>query len=70
MQTYVYLQTLGYLLIDDKKILVLVRQKKYTRCFKLRKSGADGSRFEEEEIYLSKNRQKLYRLLNGEVIEL
>ena len=46
------MQTTGYLIINSEKILVLVRPTTYGRSFKIRKSGKDGARFDEEERYL------------------
>ena len=64
------MQTTGHIIIDGQTILILVRGKKHSRQFKLRKSGRPGLRFEDEEIYLSDNPDKLRDLLNGEVVEL
>ncbi|MBA7585117.1 hypothetical protein ES708_27087 [subsurface metagenome] len=62
----------GYLMIKDKKILILARDKKYTRCFKLRFSGSDGGYFVDESIFLSESENKkiLDNLLAGKVIEI
>lgn len=64
------MQTIGYLEIYEEKILVLVRQKKYTRQLKIRKSGQDGVFFEDESLYLQNNPEMLLRLKLGQVIEL
>jgi len=64
------MQTHGYLTIGDKKILILVRGKKYSSALKLRFTGKDGNYFEEESIFLSesKNKKLLDNLLAGDVI--
>ena len=64
------MQTTGYIIIRGEIIMVLVREKKHSRQFKLRKSGRPGRRFEDEEIYLKNNPEKLRDLLNGKVVEL
>ena len=65
------MQTTGYLIINGQKVLVLVRQKRYSRLLKLRKSGRDGQYFEDEERFLTmpENRHLLKQLLQGETIE-
>jgi hypothetical protein len=66
------MQATGYL--HDKKtgekILILVRQAKYVRYLKRRKSGKDGTHFSDEEIFLNEkdNTGALEMLKNGEVI--
>jgi hypothetical protein len=64
------MQTTGHVYVDNQKILILCRQKKYTRRLKLRKSGRDGTRFEDEEFVIANNPDMAAKLLNGEVIEL
>jgi len=59
----------GYLMIKDKKILILVRSKKYSRALKLRFTGSDGHYFETESIFLSENKKTLDNLLAGNVID-
>lgn len=53
------MQTTGY--ITDKrngeKIKILVRQSKYGRHLKLRKTGIDGGHFVDEEFYLNEVEQ-------------
>ena len=65
------MQTTGYLIINGQKVLVLVRQKRYSRLLKLRKNGRDGQHFEAEEQFLTlpENRHLLEQLLRGETIE-
>ena len=62
----------GYLMIEDKKILILFRSKKYTRALKLRFTGSDGHYFKSESIFLSEleNKKTLDNLLAGKVIEI
>jgi len=64
------MQTYGYLMIKDKKILILVRSKKYSHTLKLRLAGSDGSYFGEESIFLSENKKILDNLLAGKVIDI
>ena len=64
------IQTTGYVMVNGKKILVLVRQKKYTRTFKIRHSGKDGIHFNDEEYTFEKHPELMKALLNGEVVEL
>lgn len=64
------MQAHGYLMIDDQKILILVRNKKYSRALKLRLTGKDGFFFEDESYFLSKNKEISDRLLSGEVINI
>lgn len=65
------MQTAGYIQIDGKKILILVRQsRKEYRCLKMRKSGKDGSHFTDEECFLSEYRDILDRLIKGAVVKI
>jgi hypothetical protein len=64
------MQTHGYLMIKDKKILILIHSKKYTHALKLRFTGSDGNYFEEESIFLSENKKILDNLLAGKVIDI
>ena len=64
------MQTHGYLMIKDKKILILVRVKKYSHTLKLRFTGSDGSYFPDESIFLSENKKILDNLLTGKVIDI
>lgn len=66
------MQATGYL-YDKKtgeKILILVRQAKYTRYLKIRKSGKDGTHFTDEETYLNDSSEAglLEMLKRGDVI--
>ena len=49
-------QTVGYIMLDGNKIKVLIRQTKYGRSLKMRKSGKDGSHFTDEENMLNQNK--------------
>ena len=69
------MQTTGYLLIDGKKIKVLMRTKKiqgdkfcHYVLFKLRKTGKDGYFFKDESDYLADNPEKVKKLKGGETI--
>ena len=64
------MQWTGYIIIDEIKILVLVRQKKYSRLLKLRKTGRPGVHLIDEEKYLEGDRQQLKSLLAGKVVDL
>lgn len=62
------MQTIGHLKIGQYTILVLVRQKKYGRALKLRKSGKLGIYLEDESIFLRDELALLKRLQGGKVI--
>ena len=64
------MQTHGYIINNDQKILILVRDSKTCRYVKLRKSGADGNHFTEEEVFLNSSEQaeRLEELLLGNTI--
>jgi hypothetical protein len=64
------MQTIGYIQIDSKKLLILVRQAKYARFLKLRKTGKDGAHFTDEELFLEQHRNKVEQLLSGQVVRL
>jgi ASC-1-like (ASCH) protein len=65
----------AYLIVNNKKIKVLVRDYETYKSFKIRKSGFDGIFMEEESKYLSQPQSdikygELYDLLNGKVVKL
>ena len=62
------MQTHGYLKINNRKVLILVRNKKYGRAIKLRFTGKDGNLFEDESCFLSKNKEIFDILLSGRAI--
>lgn len=73
------MQEIGYINLkwpyshNIKKILILVRQAKYGRHLKLRKSGKDGVHFSDEEKFLNMELSFDYTddvgdLLNGKTI--
>ena len=64
------MQIHGHLIINNQKILVLVRHKKYGRALKIRLTGKDGNFFEDESYFLLKNKEVFDRLLSGEVIDI
>ena len=64
------MQTHGYLIVNKQKILVLVRDKKYSHILKLRFSGTDGNFFEDESYFLTKDKNIFNKLLAGEVINI
>ena len=57
------MQNTGYMIINDKKILVLARTTKYYRAFKIRKSGKEGTHFIDEQKYLVENKSELNEFL-------
>ena len=65
------MQTTGYI-IDKKtgdKILLLIRNFKYGRWLKVRKTGKAGCHLEDEEIYLNEHNENAFdKLKNGESI--
>ncbi len=62
------MQTTGHLKINQKIILILIREKKTSRALKLRKSGKPGSYFEDESFFLRDEPVLLKQLLDGKVI--
>ena len=64
------MQTHGYLIVNNQKVLILVRNKKYGRALKLRLTGSDGNCFEDESIFLSENKELFEKLLSGKVINI
>lgn len=64
------MQTTGYVTIDGKDILILVRNKKYSRLLKLREAGRLGQHFADEEKFLSESTKHVSMLLSGKIIEL
>jgi len=66
------MQCTGHIIVNGEKILVLVRNRKYGREFKIRESGKDGQYFEEEgqALALPWWKSELKRLKAGETITL
>ncbi len=66
------MQTTGYVIVNGRKILVLVRHKRHSRQMRMRQSGRDGTRFEDEERFLAlpENERMLQSLLQGKTVEL
>ncbi len=64
------MQTTGYIKINEQILLVLVRQKKYSRQLKIRKSGKLGIHLIDEENYLKDYCNLIDSLNDGDVIEL
>lgn len=65
------MQTVGYIKIKGQILLVLIRDKKYTRQLMIRKSGKLGFHLIDEENYLKKHGNDLISMLkNGNTIEL
>ena len=68
------MQSTGYIYINNKKILVLIREagnskNGFYRSLKIRKTGKDGIFLEDESIFLKNRQGLLKKLLNGEVIK-
>ena len=63
------MQTTGYIIDkrNGEKIKILIRQAKYGRHLKMRKTGKDGSHFIDEEFFLNEVEQhdRLDELKNG-----
>ena len=64
------MQTHGYLIVNNQKVLILVRNKKYSRALKLRLTGTDGNFFEDESYFISRNKEVFEKLLLGEVVDM
>ena len=64
------MQTHGYLTIDNRKVLVLVRPTKWGVALKMRLSGSDGQHMTDEEAYLRENPVLARSLLQGATIRL
>ena len=73
------MQTLGYMDLRgtgkgfQSTVLVLVRQGDYGRYIKLRKSGAKGTHFSDEELFINAEVEqgdcdRVVRLMEGETI--
>lgn len=64
------MQTTGYVIIGGETILLLIREKRNGRLLKLRQTGKDGNRFNDEEIFLSSSPEALAKLKNNKTVEL
>lgn len=64
------MQTHGYLMINNQKVLILVQNKKYSQALKLRLTGMDGNFFEDESCFMSQNQELFEKLLSGEVVNI
>ena len=64
------MQTHGYLIVNKQKVLVLVRDKEYSRTLKLRLGGSDGTFFKDESYFLTENEMIFSQLLAGRVINI
>lgn len=62
----------GYLMINQEKILVLVRENRTTRSIQVRASGRPGTFLEDESTFLSfpENQDLVVGLKQGNVIHL
>lgn len=61
-------QRIGNIIVAGEKYLVLVRDNKYSRSLKLRKTGGDGSNLTDEGIFLNQQPKLLKELKEGKVI--
>ena len=64
------MQTIAHLIVNKKKILVLVRIGKLNVALKLRLWGADGNFLEDESAFLESRPDVLGVLLAGKVVKL
>ncbi len=64
------MQTIGHIIIHGEKLLILIREKRHSRQFKIRRAGADGIHMTAEEEFLSESPDHVAALKAGEVIEL
>ena len=64
------MQALGYIVIDDEIIRVLVRQRKYDRAIRIRQSGKKEAYFPDEEYFLQERPEIVLRLKNNETVNL
>ena len=64
------MQTIGHVIVNKQKVLVLVRDKKYSCTLKLRLSGSDGTFFKDESYFLTGNEMIFNQLLAGGVINI
>ena len=62
------MQYIGYLLINDEKIKVLVKEEETYRSLKIRQSGADGDFLANESDQLSIYPSVIRELKNGSQI--
>lgn len=63
------MQTHGYLLVNGEKIKVLVRPTAYGRAFKIRKTGQDGTLWNEESQHFTEYPELLEKLKSGKVVQ-
>jgi hypothetical protein len=64
------MQFAGYVEIDGKKILLLVRSAPYGKKVKLRQSGKPGHHLTDEETFLREAPQFVGLILDGKVVYL
>lgn len=62
------MQSMGYVIINGEKILVLFRNHNVHRGLKRRMTGKDGAHLEDEEFYLDTHPDVAVRLLQGETV--
>ena len=64
------MQTTGFVTIDGRRILVLVREHRTYRAIKLRTSGKPGREMTDESRHFSSDHDAARRLMRGEVVKL
>jgi hypothetical protein len=63
------MRSLGYLIVEGDKRLVLYEDKNNSRLLKLRKSGKDGTYLPDESKHVTLFIEKYLELLSGKTIE-
>lgn len=64
-------QGLGHIKLQDRKILVLVRQGKTTWSYKLRNSGKEGFEVMDNDFLVSpEGKEHLDKIINGQSVTL
>ena len=63
------MRTIGYLVINNNIIKVLIEHKKHSRRLRIRNSGSLGIFLEDESYHLEENKDLLDMLLNNKTIE-
>lgn len=64
------MQHIGHVVVGGQLILLLVRRHETFLSLRVRETGKEGPRLEDEEIFLQENSEVRNRLLKGEVCKL
>lgn len=64
------MQQAGYIEINGETILLLVREKKYSRLLLRRKTGQKGQHMSDEQDFLIEHPDAVERLRRGDQLEL